>query len=94
MAGDVLVYIGDLTALLPAVARALRPGGIFACSVEHYDGDGYFLHSEERFAHSIGYLRERASASGLSEVSADKAAIRCNAGAEVSGWIVVLGKLG
>jgi len=93
VAGDVLIYVGDLTDFMPAVARALRSGGLFACSIEDYDGQGFFLHAEERFAHSIGYVRELARESGLSEISADKSAIRCNAGAEVPGWIVVLGKL-
>ena len=92
-AGDVLIYVGDLTDFMPAVAGALRSGGLFACSIEEYDGQGFFLHAEERFAHSIGYVRQMARESGLSEISADKAAIRCNAGAEVPGWIVVLGKM-
>jgi predicted TPR repeat methyltransferase len=78
---------------MPAVARALRRGGLFACSIEDYEGQGFSLHSEARFAHSMGYVREMARESGLSEISAEKAAIRCNAGAEVPGWIVVLGKL-
>jgi predicted TPR repeat methyltransferase len=91
-AGDVLIYVGDLTDFMPAVARALRSGGLFACSTEDYDGQGFFLHSQERFAHSIGYVRQMAWESGLTEISADKAAIRCNAGAEVPGRIVVLGK--
>jgi len=93
VAGDVLVYVGDLTDLMPAVARALRSGGLFACSIEDYDGEGFSLHSEARFAHSIGYVREMARESGLSEVSADKSALRCNAGAEVLGWIVVFSNL-
>jgi len=92
-AGDVLIYVGDLTDFMPAVAGALRSGGLFACSIEEYDGQGFFLHAEERFAHSIGYVRQMARESGLSEISAEKAAIRCNAGAEVPGWIVILGKL-
>jgi hypothetical protein len=34
-----------------------------------------------------------ATASGLREISAEKAAIRCNFGVEVAGWIVVLSNL-
>jgi len=92
-AGDVLIYVGDLTDFMPAVARSLRPGGLFACSIEDYDGPGYFLHPEARFAHSIAYIRELASASRLTEISSDKAAIRRQFGVEVPGRIVVLGKL-
>ncbi|MGD0388725.1 MAG: tetratricopeptide repeat protein, partial [Tepidisphaeraceae bacterium] len=92
VAGDVLIYVGDLTDFMPAVAGALRSGGLFACSIEDYDGQGFFLHPEARFAHSIGYLRKMAGESGLSEISADKAAIRRNFGVDVPGRIVVLGK--
>jgi predicted TPR repeat methyltransferase len=92
LAGDVLIYVGDLTDFMPAIARALRSGGMFACSIEDFEGSGFFLHAEQRFAHSIGYSRAVASASGLHEISASKVVLRCNAGVDVMGWIVVLGK--
>jgi predicted TPR repeat methyltransferase len=92
LAGDVLIYVGDLTDFMPAVAGALRSGGLFACSIEDFEGSGFFLHAEQRFAHSIGYSRAAASASGLHEISASKVALRCNAGADVPGWIMVFGK--
>jgi predicted TPR repeat methyltransferase len=92
VAGDVLVYIGDLTDLIPAVELALRRGGLFAFSIEDYDRQGFFLQPQERFAHSIGYIRDLAAASGLTEISAERAVTRFNAGAEVRGRIVVLGK--
>jgi predicted TPR repeat methyltransferase len=92
LAGDVLIYVGDLTDFMPAVANALRSGGMFACSIEDFEGSGFFLHTEQRFAHSIGYSRAVASASGLQEISASKVVLRSNAGADVMGWIVVLGK--
>jgi predicted TPR repeat methyltransferase len=65
---------------------------LFACSIEDFEGSGFFLHSEQRFAHSIGYSRAMAAASGLREVSASKVALRCNAGTDVMGWIMILGK--
>ncbi|HEX4053983.1 MAG TPA: tetratricopeptide repeat protein [Tepidisphaeraceae bacterium] len=92
VAGDLLIYVGDLSEFMPAVAQALRSGGLFACSIEDYDGTGFFLHSQGRFAHSIGYFRELAMASGLKEISAKKVALRQNMGLEVSGWIVVVGR--
>jgi predicted TPR repeat methyltransferase len=94
LAGDVLIYIGDLAPLIPAVARALRPGGLFACSIEEYDGEGFFLHSEQRFAHSLKYMRELASANGLTEAHSHKIPLRRNAGVDVPGWIMVFAKAG
>jgi predicted TPR repeat methyltransferase len=92
VAGDVLIYVGDLTDFMPAVAGALRSGGLFAGSIENYQGPGFFLHSEGRFAHSLDYVRQRAAACGLAEVSARQAALRRNAEIDVAGWIVVFGK--
>jgi len=90
LAGDVLIYIGDLSALMPAVARALRPDGLFAFSIENHAGEGFFLHSEERFAHSIHYVRAQASAAHLQEISAQRTILRKQAGVEANGWIIVL----
>jgi len=92
VAGDVLIYVGDMTGFMPAVASALRNGGLFACSIEDFEGSGFFLHSEQRFAHSIGYVRAMAAASALSEIAATKVVLRSNAGTEVQGWIIVLRK--
>lgn len=92
LAGDVLIYVGDVSDLMPAVARALRSGGLFAFSIEHYDGSGYFLHSEERFAHSLPYIRDLAARAGLKEHSVQKVALRKQAGQDVSGYIILLAK--
>ena len=43
VSADVLVYFGDLAPVFVAVARALRPNGIFAFSVERFDGPGFTL---------------------------------------------------
>jgi predicted TPR repeat methyltransferase len=92
VAGDVLVYVGDLSRLMPAIAAALRPGGLFAFSIEHYDGPGFFLHGRERFAHSMDYIRDTAAGAGLREVSAIQVQLRRQTDAQTPGWIVVLQK--
>lgn len=92
VAADVLVYVGDLGDFLPAVARALKSRGIFACSLEDYPGEGFILHPEERYAHSIGYFRKLAADCGLTEVSATQVDIRKNHGVPVAGWNVLVSK--
>ena len=52
VAADVLVYVGDLAPLFAAVETALTADGLFAFSVETYEGDGYRLEPTIRFAHS------------------------------------------
>jgi len=92
LAGDVLVYVGDLTEFMPAAAKSLRGGGLLACSIEDYAGEGFILHQAERFAHSIEYFRRLATVSGLNEVSASKVVLRQNKQVDVFGWTIVAAK--
>jgi len=92
MGGDVLIYIGDVSEFMPAAAGALRSGGMLACSIETYLQEGFILHREERFAHSLGYMREMAAASGLKEISATPVALRRHGEIDVPGYIVVVVK--
>jgi predicted TPR repeat methyltransferase len=92
VAGDVLVYIGDLTAVLSAASAALRPGGWIAFTMERHSGPGFFLRSSFRYAHSIQYIRALAVRSNLEEVVAREATIRFQSKVPVPGWIVVLRK--
>jgi len=58
LAGDVLVYSGDLSPLFATVKKALRPGGLFLFNVEISDKQDYYLASNGRFAHSRAYLEK------------------------------------
>lgn len=65
-AADVLVYLGDLFPVMAAAARALRPGGWFAATMERLDAeDGFVLGPTRRYAHSDAHLRAAAGAAGL-----------------------------
>ncbi len=92
VAGDVLIYVGDLTQFMPASARRLKHGGLLAFTAESYQGEGFHLHASSRFAHSIQYIRDLAAASGLKEISARIATLRTEQNQDVPGWIVVLQK--
>lgn len=65
LAADVLIYIGDLTPLFEAVAKSLRPGGVFAFTVEHIENEDFVLREKCRYAHSADYLARLAAAAGL-----------------------------
>ncbi len=68
VAGDVFIYVGDLSSAFEGCARALCPGGLMAFSTEHAGGDAYRLCPTGRYAHSRAYVDNTASASGLSVV--------------------------
>lgn len=59
-AADVLIYFGDLVQLMSSVAQSLKPGGLFAFSIECTSDAGYTLLPSGRFAHSPAYIEELA----------------------------------
>jgi predicted TPR repeat methyltransferase len=89
VAADVFVYIGDLSAVFSATAAALRPGGLFAFSVEHCEA-GFRLGPKRRYAHSPTYLQGLAAAHGLSIESSRRCAIRKESDEDVGGLLLVL----
>jgi len=95
IAADVFVYVGELRQVFEATTRTLKPGGLFAFSVEAEEGDGDFvLRPTGRYAHSTGYVRRLAEAAGLREVHLEKSVLRMDKGQPIDGYIVVLGKQG
>lgn len=59
VAGDVLIYLGDLDAVFSGVKSCCQPGGLFAFSVEERGKQGYRLRQTARFAHSRRYIRSQ-----------------------------------
>jgi predicted TPR repeat methyltransferase len=91
VAADVFVYIGDLDAVFAAAAAALRPGGLFAFSVEAAtDGQDFRLNERRRYAHSLPYLQRLAAAHGLHIESTARSAIRKESDEPVEGLLVVM----
>ena len=88
-AADVLTYAGDLGPLFAAVAKTLKPGGLFAANFETAEVQAFVLLSSGRFAH------EPASVLRLAErhfiVLADEAEVMRQEGTQpVHGRLVVL----
>jgi predicted TPR repeat methyltransferase len=89
-AGDVLVYIGELSPVFEAARKALRPGGLFAFTAEQFDGTGYALGDSMRYAHSRDYLEQTARAAGFEVRMLQETSTRKENRIPVPGWIVVL----
>jgi len=93
IAADVFVYVGALEKVFGAAARTLRPGGLFAFSVEADEGgDDFVLRTTGRYAHSMVYTRRLAEAEGLLEQCVKECVLRVDKGESINGYIVVLGK--
>ncbi|HYH19093.1 MAG TPA: tetratricopeptide repeat protein [Azospirillum sp.] len=66
VAADVLCYFGALDAVLAAAARALRPGGLLAFTVERMDGGGdHRVNPHGRYTHAEEYVRRTLAGAGL-----------------------------
>ncbi|KQW45545.1 MULTISPECIES: tetratricopeptide repeat protein [unclassified Roseateles] len=90
VAADVFVYIGDLDAVFAATSAALRPGGLFAFSVEACEDSDYRLGPTRRYAHSPAYLQRLASAHGLGIESSRRCTIRKESDEGVEGLLLVM----
>ncbi|HXE52530.1 MAG TPA: tetratricopeptide repeat protein [Tepidisphaeraceae bacterium] len=89
LAGDVLCYLGDLSAVFQAARAALKPGGLFAISVELNDAPGWSLKPARRYAHAFDYVQQTLLAGGFEIVRLQKTALRQDAGKDVNGVIAV-----
>jgi predicted TPR repeat methyltransferase len=97
-AADSLVYFGDLAPLWAGVATALKPGGLFAfsletCSLETCEGEGFRLGRSMRFAHSQTYVGQTAATVGLRAATIGRSSSRREAGRDVPGLVCVLARL-
>jgi predicted TPR repeat methyltransferase len=91
-AADVLVYIGDLKALMEGAARRLRSGGVFILSIETTETAEYLLPRSGRFAHRPGYITEVSRGSFFVERSLSTE-IRLDARGPAQGMIFLLRRL-
>jgi predicted TPR repeat methyltransferase len=93
VAADVLVYFGGLEEVMAACAQALKPGGVFAFTVERADDcASYALGAKNRYAHAPDYVEAVAADNGFVVASAEKASTRQEAGIDVPGLVMVLRK--
>jgi predicted TPR repeat methyltransferase len=90
LAADVFIYIGDMGPVFKAARRALRPGGMFAFSLETHEGQGYVVRTSRRYAQSLPYLRECAADHGFVESSVTPVVVRKEYKRNVDGVIAVL----
>jgi predicted TPR repeat methyltransferase len=91
LAADVFIYVGDLRDVFASVRRALRPLGLFAFTIEVWDGpEDYRLLPTRRYAQSPASIANLARAAGLREVRHREATLRLGEGLEPVRGIVFL----
>ena len=95
---DTLCYFGVLGPAAAAAAGALRIGGVFAFTLEIFEGDesaapdGFHLHPHGRYSHTESYVRDTLAAAGLTSVSIAGAILRTESGKPVAGMVATARK--
>jgi predicted TPR repeat methyltransferase len=85
---DVLIYFGDLRAILASAARSLRAGGLLVFSVEKSDQPGSHLHRTGRYSQHPEHVRAALDAAGFVAIEQADHHIRSEADTPVVGLIV------
>jgi predicted TPR repeat methyltransferase len=88
-AADVFIYVGKIDAAVEAIRRVLRPGGLFAFSVEAAATGEYRLGVMGRYEHSADYLRRLAAENGFVIELLRATRIRFEHRQPVAGWLSV-----
>lgn len=92
LAADVFIYLGDLAPVFAGVQRVLRPGGLFAFSVEPAPaGLPFALQDSLRYAHGDAALRALAASAGLQLRQVQDGALRVDEVHDVRGRYYLLG---
>ena len=91
VSADTLVYFGGLEAVITAAARALRPGGVFAFTVEEATGEDvsvpYCIRPHGRFNHAADYVERCLLEAGFTP-GIGRAQLRLESGLPVAGLVV------
>ena len=92
IAGDVLVYFGDLTPIFKAVYEALRSDGLFIFNAEINEDNDYIMTDSGRFSHRKQYLDQLIAHSQFKLISYQVARMRTQNQLPVQGHLYLLQK--
>ena len=92
---DVLVYVGDLTPVIPNAFRILKAGGhfIFTCEAAAEDEADMLLRGSQRYAHKASYVERLCREAGFDDVRIEHLeALRMENNEPLPGFIVIAHK--
>ncbi len=90
LAGDVLVYIGELDTIFQLISQSLRPAGLFIFNTEITDAPTFKMNQSGRFSHQKIYLDELAEKYQFSILAYQKIVTRMQNNEPVHGHLYIL----
>jgi predicted TPR repeat methyltransferase len=91
VAGDVLIYIGELESVFRLLPKCLSTEGRMVFSTELFKGKGYKLLPSGRYAHSTSYVKALAQENGLKILAVQSTKLRKENGRWIAGKIYIVG---
>jgi len=95
LSADTLVYFGDLSAVMAAAKRALKPNAalkaqlLFTVEAVPDDCDqNYLINPHGRYAHNAHYLDQALRTAGFDTIAIDNVILRKESGSPVRGFLV------
>lgn len=88
LAADVMMYLGDLETVFALMAALVRPGGLFAFSVEAAD-EAYVLQPSLRYAHSQAHVEGLLARHGFAQRHVERTTLRMDGGKPVFGFVFI-----
>jgi predicted TPR repeat methyltransferase len=91
VSADTLVYFGALESVVDAAARCLRPGGLFALTLERRSGEGpdYRMETHGRYSHLGSYAVRTLQQCGFDLLEQRDVVLRKEMLADVQGLLLV-----
>jgi predicted TPR repeat methyltransferase len=87
---DCLIYFGDLTDIVRAAHRRLKPGGVLGFSLELGTREPFHLTDTGRYNHHPNHVRSAAASANMTVEQLNEAFLRMEYGEEVKGLFAVL----
>jgi predicted TPR repeat methyltransferase len=93
-ANDVLIYVGDLSAVIPNAWKVLRADGnfIFTCETAPEDGPDMVLDDKLRYRHKASAVEAMCREAGYDKVELENVTLRMENGKPIEGFRVIAHK--
>ena len=88
------IYVGDISAVVPAACNAIRKGGalIFSCETADESEGALVLRSSKRYAHSRSSVERLCREAGFARCVVEPIDLRLDGNIPIAGFIAVAEK--